>query len=830
MFKNYFITAYRNLGRNKAYSFLNIFGLAIGVTASILILEYVRLEKSYDRFHQKSDNIYRVTTDYIRGGKKIYHSATTFAGVGPVLKKECPEVKEYVKIYDAGTRNNCVVEVNKHSFKEKKLMFATNAFFQVLDFPLLKGNPATALSEPNTVVLSETIAKKYFGNSNPLGQTIKVKDDQYNNDLCTVTGVFQDIPENSHLKTNIVVAYPTLFKRTFRNKTGLDIYENDWDSNNFHTYLLLDHKANLATLEARFPALIDIYKPRYKALDKKGKRKRTNHLMLQPLTDIHFNSDNLMYELEAGGNQQLTDFLQIIALFILVIAWINYINLSTARAVSRAKEVGIRKVIGGVRVQLIGQFLMEALLLNFIAVTMAVLLADLLMPWFSQLAGKNIQFTLWQNLNFALGVMAMLLVGALLSGLYPAFVLSSFESVKVLKGKIGNIGKGLTLRKSLVVFQFGASVMLMAGTIAVYYQMQYLKKQELGFEPAQTLVLQRPSINDTAAQVRENKLKLFKRTLLQNSQISSFTASNRIPGIRDLRGFGISREKTSTTGVEGVRVVHYVIADKDFLNTYQVKITQGRQFNKQIADTGSVILSKAALKELDFANAQEALGKTVYLFGRTPRKVVGITNDIHHESLEKAAFPTLFLPVRPGRLSRQDFYSVKIQAQNLPTTLKFIQSQWEKIYPGNPFDYFFLDDFFNRQYQASQQFNQVFGLFAGLAILVACLGLFGLSSFTALQRTKEVGIRKVLGASVNNIVWLLAKNFLQLILIASLIALPLAYWGIQQWLQDFAYRIQIGWWLFMIPLALVILLALITVSYQTIKTARANPVNSLRYE
>ncbi|OJJ21424.1 hypothetical protein BKI52_12805 [marine bacterium AO1-C] len=829
MIKNYLITAIRNLLRNKTYSFLNIFGLAIGITASILILEYVKLEQSYDRFHQKSENIYRINTDYIRGGKKIYYSASTFAGVGPTFKKELTEIKEYVKVYNAGSWNNCVVEINNRIFKEKKLMFATEAFFQMFSFSLLKGDPSKVLSQPNTVAISATMAKKYFGNSNPIGQTITIKDENFNRDLCRVTGVFEDIPENSHLKTEVVVAYKTLFKRTRGDRTGRDIYENDWDANRYHTYVLLHDNINLKAVEARFSGLLDTYKPRYKAVDKNGKRKRTNHLILQSLTNIHFGED-LLHELEAGGNQQLTDFLQVIALFILLIAWINYINLSTARAVHRAKEVGIRKVVGGVKRQLIGQFLLEALLLNMIAVWLAIWLADLLMPFFSQLAGKNIVFTLWQTPRFGLGIVAMLLLGAFLSGLYPAFVLSSFQPVSVLKGKIGKVGKGLTLRKGLVIFQFAASVMLIAGTVAVYFQMQYLKNQDLGFEPEQTLVLSRPSVNDTANQVRENKLKLFKRTLLENTHIKNFTSSSRIPGIRHLRGTGISRQKTIATGIEGVKVVHFIVTDKDFLDTYRIKLIQGRKFDQQIADTSSVILSETALKELDFVSVEDALGKTVYLYGEVPRKVIGITQDIHQESLEKAAFPTLFLPARPNAHNRHTFYSVRLKAQNLPVTLGFIQNQWDKIYPGNPFEYFFLDDFFNRQYRSSQQFSQVFGVFAGLAIFVACLGLFGLSSFTTFQRTKEVGIRKVLGASVKNIMWLLTKNFLQLTFIASLIALPLAYWGIQQWLQNFAHRITIGWWLFAIPLGLVVLLTVITVSFQTLKAAWSNPVDSLRYE
>lgn len=831
MIKNYFITAYRNLKRNKVYSFLNIFGLVLGITASILILEYVRLEQSYDGFHAKGNNIYRVKTDYIRGGKKIYDAASTFAGVGEALTKELPEVRQYVKLYNAGYWQNCVVNVDNHLFKEKKLLFATEAFFQMFSFPLLEGNPAKVLSVPNTVVISEKMSLKYFGGRNPVGKTISIKDDRFHSDLCVVTGVFQDIPENSHIKADLLVSFKTLFSRSDRRgRNGVEIYAHNWDYNLYHTYIQLAPKTNINALETRFPAIVDKYKPRYTATDKDGNRIRINHLGLQPLTSVHFESD-LRYELEAGGNKQLTGFLQLIALFIILIAWINYINLSTARAVDRAREVGIRKVIGGVRRQLIGQFLLESLIINGIAVLIAIFVADLLMPFFSQIAGKTIQFTLWNNGLFSLALLGMLLLGALLTGLYPAFVLSSFEPVAVLKGKLARAGKGVALRKSLVVFQFAASVLLIAGTIAVYFQMQYLKKQDLGFDANQTLILQRPPVNDTARQVRENKFKRFKRDLLQNTGISHFTASNRVPGVRDLRGWAVAREKEkSSTATEGLKVIHFVVTDKDFLDTYKVGLTHGRKFTHKTADTTSVILTKAAVKEMGFKNAKTALGQTIYLFGRKPRKIVGITNDIHQESLEKEAFPMLFLAKKPGYLSESDYYSVKIRSKNLSATLSFVQKQWAQTYPGNPFEYYFLDSFFNRQYKTSQQFNTVFGLFSGLAIFVACLGLFGLASFTTLQRTKEVGIRKVMGASIHSIVWLLAQNFVQLLGIASAIALPLAYWGIRQWLQNFAYRINLGWCLFIIPLALVALLALITVSYQTLKTARANPVDSLRYE
>jgi putative ABC transport system permease protein len=808
MLRNYLTIAWRNLKRHKVFSLINILGLAIGMAACLLILQYVSFELSYDRFHEKADRIYRVTF-LAETGSGSEQDACAYNAAGPAMLADFPEVMDFAH---ARLRDNCVIAFDDNQYQENKVAVASDHFLTVFSFPLVQGNAATVLAQPRTVVLSQSTARKYFGNSDALGKVLRY-DDGYHNELLKVTGVMQDMPANSHLHLDLLISYGTT--KTWEG------WDYNWSGNNDYVYVLLDEKADVQKVASQLPAFT-----------RKHLKNKDNALEIQALTDIHLHSHKT-YEAEPNGSAQVVYLLLSVGILILIIAWVNYVNLATARSVERAKEVGIRKVVGSSRGQLMKQFLLESLLINGLAVVLAMTVVQLSLPFLDELTGKPLSQYPPDHVYWW-GWIATFGLGALTAGLYPALVLSGFQPISVLKGRLVGSRRGVFLRKSLVIGQFAATVAIMVGTATVYNQLRFMQQQHLGMDIDQTLVIYAPHVSG-ADSLRTTQYDRFKQLTNQLATVQSVAVSECLPGngIYELNSNagGIRRPEDS----EQVRKRFFLFAiDTDFISTLGLQLVEGEGFLRERPSENlkKIVVNEAAVRLLGFANAKEAIHQSINWFGDT-REIAGIVANYHHHSLERDFDPMVYYWDKGYQ--NAGYLTIKMNATqvhptNLPQVINQVKSIFEKSFPQSPFNYFFLDERFNSQYRADQQFGRVFGLFAGLAIFVACLGLFGLALFTANQRTKEIGVRKVMGATVSNILLLLSGDFIRLVLLANLIAWPLAYWGVSQWLSTYAFRIDISPWLFVLPTLLVLFIALLTVSMQTWKAARQNPVKALRYE
>ena len=808
MLKNYIKIAIRNLLKNKVFSLINILGLAIGMAACLLILQYVRFELSYDEFHPEAEQLFRVTTVNFNNGEAVYSDAMSFNGVGLMLKERMPEVLAFARVRDLS--QGIIIQNGEDVFTEKEVMLTDPSFLELFNYPLIQGNPATALTEPFTIVMTRSMATKYFGDENPIGKVLQVPTGRFTGDY-EVVGLIDDVPGNTHLKFDMLIAYDTFWS------VGEEL---NWNAFNDYTYIKVAEGTDPEALQEKIRPLSKEY----------ISEESTLVFYLQPMMDIHLHS-NMSYEAEVNGSAQSVHFLSLIAIFIIFIAWVNYVNLATARAVDRAKEVGMRKVVGARKKQLVWQFLFEAMLLNLLATLAALTLVQLCMPVFEQLVGKSL-FSIWTDETFWFALSGIFVLGAVVSSIYPAFVLSSFRPLTVLKGKFRHSSKGIVLRKALVIFQFAASVFLIAGTIVVYRQIEYMRNQDLGMNLDQVLVLKAPRFADDEDSVNVSQFKTFRHEISRLAGVQNVASSVPVPagGLSNIGSIsgGIWWEKNIT---EDHRTIYYAPIDPQFFDTYQIELLAGRSFSEEIAsDTGRVVvLNKAALELLDFENPEQAIDENVLIGMQesTKYRIIGVIENFNRLSLKNEVEPTMYRCRLPGSGLH---YSIKLGTNNMHATLSEIENVWRQIYPNTPFEYFFADDQFNAQYQTDQQFGSVFSVFAILAIFVACLGLYGLSSFIAFQRTKEIGVRKVLGASIIHILLLLSSDFIRLIFISFLLGFPLAWFVMQNWLNTYAHHTQMAWWIIGVAGLAIVLVVLITVSFQTIKAALINPAHSLRNE
>ncbi|MGS2738560.1 ABC transporter permease [Sinomicrobium sp. M5D2P17] len=808
MIKNYFKIAWRNLLKNKMYSGINIGGLAMGITACLLILQYVSYELSYDDFHTEKDRIFRVKQDRFDDGKLASEWAAGAFAVGNSFHQAIPEIEDYVKVVET---RDAVLNIDNAPLKTDKVFYAGSSFFKIFSYPLLTGNPEKALTAPFTAVISESTALKIFGHTAVTGQSIRINNDRN----YKITGVFKDMPQNTQLKPNILLSYSSFIEIVKADSKGEDNPETWWVSDGCLTYLLLQKGADPKKVEAKFPPVVaqgvgEIMKQMNASVN----------YVLQPLTDIHLDPH---YRMEPGtnGNRKTVYLLMGVAFFIVIIAWINYINLATARAIGRAKEVGVRKVIGSKRKQLIAQFFTESSMFNGLAVVLSILLMIVIIPLFHRISGLNISYSLFVNPVFWSGLCILYMAGTFFSGFYPALVLSRFKPVEVLKGRMTATRQGGVLRKSLVVFQFAASLLLLINSLIVYRQIQFMQNQSLGINIDQTLVIRPPVVSDSTF---IHKKKAFKEFLLQNPSIKHIAVSSTVPG----KGGGGNAGGIRLVTQDESRQKQYRVlwVDHDYTSLLDIKMVAGRPFSEEhTTDKESVIFNRLGIQQLGFNNPEEAIGRKINFWG-DQFTIVGVSENFHQESLRQAYEP-LILRLTPEVAG---YFALKLGTDQIAQTIQQVHEAWNRFFPGNTYEYFFLDDGFAEQYRADRQFGSVFFTFTVFAILIACLGLFGLASYNIMLRTKEIGIRKVLGASVGKILKLLYKEFAILLSLAFLISLPLTWLMASNWLQGYAFRIDIHWAYFVLPFVVMILITSVTVSFQTIKASLANPVKNLRTE
>lgn len=828
MFGNYLTVAYRNLTRNKLFSLINISGLAIGLAACFLIVQYVLFEISYDRFHPNADNVYRVL---LHGKNDL--SAASYPGIGPALEADFPEVEESARMLHQSLflADNIAVtyddgEGNIVSFNENRLYDVDPSFLKMFSFSFVYGDSINALSKTGTLVISETLSRKFFGDENPIGKPLYL----LGRFPFTVNGVFKDVPENSHIKFNILMA------SWMQNRMESDpSNEGLWKWQEFYTYIRLKPFADPKALEAKLPGFMSKYLG-----DRLNETTGEGLIELQPLTDIHLRSPDLIKERDTRGSASMVYFLMVVAIMILAIAWINYVNLSTSNSAKRAREVGLRKLAGATRQQLIAQFMFESAIINFAALVLTAAIVALALPYFNQLAGKYITGNVTAMLRqpmFWLAVLAINIIGALSAGLYPAFLLSSFKITNVLKGKLLSTVSTVSLRKVLVGSQFAISVGLIAGTIIVFKQVMFMRNNETGYAKDQLLVIKSPMAIDTTF---HNKLALFKNELRKTPVIHNVTTSSEVPGKMISM---LNHVRNRDEGPEEDFMYYQFFIDKDFIETYDLEIIAGRNFRESdhLPDlneisTGPVpvIVNASIIELLGYNSPEDAVDQLItYGNGSTDWTgvIVGVVANHHQRSLKEAYDPILFFHVtKPTSGLTGQYITINLNMQHPAASLAKIRDAYAKAFPDKPFEYFFLDDYFNRQYASDQQFGKVFGLFSGLAIVVACLGLFGLSTFMISQRTKEIAVRKVLGATIPGMVSLFSRDFVKLTLLANVIALPLVYIATQKWLSSFAFHTNIGWVVFLVPAVLLLIISVATVAVQTVKTGLANPTECLRSE
>lgn len=807
MLNNYLIIAYRNLIRHKLFSLINIFGLMLGMAAFLLILLYVSVELSYDTFHEQGKEIYRIKLDSYRNGVFDVSTAATYYGGGPAIKEAFAEVTDFVRLHRAdGMISYQDANGQINSYQENNAFYADSSFFTIFSFPLLKGSASSVLRKPNSMLISESAARKYFGNKQPIGQILTLTG--WESGEYVVEGIFKDIPANSHLQFDFLFSIQNLL-------TNDQFKYGAWYWGNFYTYLLLKPSTDWKKFEPKLPGIIEQHLG--KKLEKSGMQEK---LLLQPLEDIHLHSGSISGT-EAKGNYRTLQILLLIAFFIISIGWLNYINLSTAKRLERAKEVGIRKVLGSGQWQLIKQFLTESLLLNCIALLGAIFLVVLALPFFNQLLGHPLSFQLKAGLSFWCSFLAIVVIGIVLSGFYPAFFLSSFEPIKVLKGKLPLQVGGQPLRKALIVCQFAISLLLTIATLTIGRQIEFMQNRDLGISIEQKVVIQTPKVNK--GESFTNSIKYFKEQLAKIAAVKDVTILSEIPG-KPI--FWANEFKRKNDAADHFKIYSILAIDQDFVPSFNIPLLAGRNFSADVqTDHQGVLINESALRAFGFSNPSNAIGEEIVM-DQSYKKIIGVIKDFHHQSFQKSIEPIIFyyIPWTDG------YFTLTVEGSNAREILASIQDTYKQVFPSNAFEYFFLDEYFNRQYQAEEQFSSIFTLFSGMAIFIACLGLLGLASYMATCRTKEIGVRKVLGASRLSILLLLNKDIIQPILVANLIAWPVALWGTHLWLEHYAYRVEISVWPFVVSSFIGSMVAVFTLTLQTWQTAQTNPIELLRNE
>lgn len=797
MVTSYLRMALRVLRKRVGYTFINVFGLGIGAAVCLLMLVFIQDERSYDRFHEKAERTYRLTDHFALAGR-TYNTAGTPFPWGPALQATFPEIEAMVRVLKTGN----VVDVDNNRFVESNIFYADSNFFAVFDFTLRQGNPQTALQAPNTVVLTEAMAYKYFGDVDPMGQALVVGD----TDTYTVTGVLEDYPSNSHFYPDFLVSF-TSYSHPMIESWTRHVAN--------YTFLVLPEDYDVAALEAQLPAFLSANMPPELV------EQRNYRPQLQPLTDIHLHSD-LFFEAEPNGSITYVYLFSAIAFFILLIACINFINLATARSVERAREVGLRKVMGAHRNQLIGQFLGESTLLSLLVLGLAIIVAQLGRPLLSDLVGREL--VIQYNASVLLGLATIGVFIGLVAGSYPALFLSRFQPALVLKGSVGAQNRGGLLRKGLVIFQFSISIILIAGTTIIYHQLQYLEQKELGFQDEQVVL-----VPMGGAEVQTNR-EAIKAELQQSAYIEEVATSSSVPG------WGFPQQIFRPKGMPSDEqlILPVMVVDHDFLLTYDMELIDGRGFSRDFpTDSSAFVINEAAAQKLGWHNG--AVGQTLEWWRGSGSSsfalqkegpVVGVVKDFHFQSLHETIQPLIF-HIQPDGYG---VFSIRVRLEGMTETLAVIEQTIKTYSPQHLFDYSFMEDEFAALYESEQQLGRIFIYFAVLAIVIACLGLFGLASFVTAQRTKEVGIRKVLGATESGILALLATDFMKLVGAAALLAIPIAYFSMDRWLDNFAFRVDLGVGTFLFAVTLALFIALATVGYHVLKSVRANPVDSLRYE
>jgi putative ABC transport system permease protein len=793
MLKNYLAIALRTLWRHRAFSVINILGLSVGMTAFFLIFQYVRFETSYDRFHSKADRIYRVVADVITPTETLRQGLAT-APIAVNMKKDFPEVEDAVRL---GT-DSYLIRLGDNKFQEPNSVLADSSFFDIFDFPLVEGDRRTALKEPMSIVLSQSTAKRLFGDANPMGRHLLLTGGSVD---MKVTGVMKDIPENSQIKANLIVSLSS-------NKMiyGQPTPDSEWTNHMYYTYLLLKPHTNPEALQAKFPAWMEMHNGRLMK-----QLQMHDSLILEPFPKVYLYSK---YDGFVQGSISNVYIFSVIGAFILLLACINFINLTTARSTERAKEVGIRKVAGALRFQLAGQFIGESVVLSLVSFVLTMTLCALLLPLFNQLAGKTISTGIFSRPMDIVILFLLAVAVGLAAGFYPALVLSSFRPVSVLRGRFATGGRGSLLRKGLVVFQFTISVLLLIATAVVYTQVEYMRTRDLGFSREETIII--PTNGDMLKDV-------FRQSLTSLPGVLSTCYSSNVPGNSPTSAY--SEMENSKGEMQKTNLDTYFI-DFDFINQYGLRLVAGRGFSRDFPtdSTQAMVINETAAKSIGYSAAQAAIGRNFSQWGRKG-KIIGVLKDFHYMGLQQ--------PIAPMVMRYEPYFawiSVKVSTRDLPATVKAIGDKWTEAIPHRPYEYWFLNEWFDQQYRAQNRFGSLFFNFAVLAIFISCLGLLGLASYNTLQRTKEIGIRKILGAGVSGIVNLLSVDFIKLVGIAFLIAAPLAWLAMDRWLSDFAYHTRIPWWVFAGAGVAAALIAFITISFQAIRAATSNPVRSLRTE